>query len=45
MGGKKSLPKNIREFFGMNEIQLTNKFKEANKLAKSKEFPTLEKMT
>jgi len=29
----------------MNEIQLTKKFKEANKLAKAKEFPTLEKMT
>ena len=45
MGGKKSLPKDMKEFFGMNEIQLANKFKEANKLAKAKEFPTLKKMT
>ena len=27
MGGKKSLPKDMKEYFGMNEIQLTNKFK------------------
>ena len=35
----------MKEYFGMNEIQLANKFKEANKLAKAKEFPTLKKMT
>jgi len=27
MGGKKSLPKDMKEYFGMNEIQVNNKFK------------------
>jgi len=29
MGGKKSLPKDMKEYFGMNEMQLANKFKKA----------------
>ena len=29
MGGKKSLPKDMKEYFGMNEIQLVNAFKKA----------------
>ena len=29
MGGKKALPKDMKKFFGMNEIQLVNAFKKA----------------
>ena len=29
MGGKKSLPEGMKEYFGMNEIQLVNAFKKA----------------
>ena len=43
MGGKKSLPKDIKEFFGMNEIQLANKFKiETGQIHPSKPTKTLE---
>jgi hypothetical protein len=41
MGGKKALPPGMKEYFGMNDIQLANAFKKA----KAKEFPTLKKMT
>ena len=41
MGGKKSLPKDMKEYFGMNEIQLANAFKKAE--AGSKELDILQK--
>ena len=34
MGGKKSLPKDMKEFFGMNDIQLANAFKKTKTQAK-----------
>jgi len=40
---KKALPKETKEFFGMNEIQLTNKFKiETGQIQASKPTKTLE---
>ena len=43
MGGKKALPKDMKEYFGMNEIQLANKFKiETGQIHPSKPIKTLE---
>ena len=44
MGGKKALPPGMKEYFGMNDIQLANAFKKAQtQVAGSKELDILEK--
>jgi len=43
MGGKKALPPGMKEYFGMNEIQLANKFKiETGQIQASRPTKTLE---